>query len=106
MRLMAAWAVNAAQVGGWRGKLQQLRQSRRSGLMKSGAKAHLHRLQIEAAGLLSLGEDAAQQRSYFARDLLMDCLGRFFSCALSVSNTGRTRQIFSLTSTKDRSSCR
>jgi hypothetical protein len=74
---MAAWARNAAQFFGWRGKLQ-LSESRRSGLMKSSAKAHLHRLQIEAAGLLSLGEDVAQHSSYFARDLSMDRLGRFF----------------------------
>src|ERR1039458_1279383 len=106
MCLMAAWARNAALVGGWHGKLQQLRESRRSGLMQGGAKAHLHRLQIEDAGLLPLGEDAAQQCSYLARSLAMNRLGRFFSCALSVSITGRTRQIFSLTSTKDRSSCR
>ena len=69
MCLMAARARNAALAGGRHGKLQQLRESRRSGLMQCGAKAHLHRLQIEAAGLLPLGEDAAQQCGYFARDL-------------------------------------
>ena len=37
--------------------------------MQGGAKAHLHRLQIEAAGLLPHGEDTAQQCGYFARDL-------------------------------------
>ena len=106
MCLMAAWARNAALVGGGHGKLQQLRESRRSGLMQDGAKAHLHRLQIEAAGLLPLGEDAVQQCGYFARDLCMDRLGRFFSSAVSASFTGRARQILSLTSIKDRSSCR
>jgi len=60
MRLMAAWAGNTALLGVWRGKLQQLRESRRSGLMQGCAKAHLDRLQIEAAGLLPLGEDAVQ----------------------------------------------
>jgi hypothetical protein len=70
---MAAWARNATLVGGWHDKLQQMRQSRRSGLMQGRAKAHLHYLQIEAAGLLPLGEDTAQQCAYLARDL---CLGR------------------------------
>ena len=74
--------------------------------MQGGAEAHLHRLQIYAAGLLPLGEDAAQQGGYFARDLRVDRFGRFFSCGVSVSSTGRARQIFSLTSTKDRSNCR
>lgn len=103
---MAAWARKVALVGGWHGKLQQLRQSRCSGPMQGGAKAHLHRLQIEAAGLLPLGEDAAQQRGYFACDLCMDRFGPFFSSVVSASFTGRTRQILSLTSIKDRSSCR
>jgi hypothetical protein len=103
---MAAWARNATLVGGWNDKLQQLRQSRPSGLMQDGAKTPLHRLQIEAAGPLPLGEDTAQQCAYFARDLCLDCRGLFFSSAVSASFTGRTRQILSLTSIKDRSSCR
>jgi len=104
---MAAWARNAALLGGWYPKLQQLRQSLGSGLMQSGAKAHLHRLQIEAADLLPFGEDAAQKCGYFARYLCMDRRGCFFSWADSTASaTGRARQIFSLTSTKDRSSCR
>jgi hypothetical protein len=81
-------------------------QRRRSGLMQGSAKAHLHSLQIEAAGLLPLGKDAAQQCGYFTRDLCMDRLGLFFPSAVSASLTGRTRQILSLTSIKDRSSCR
>jgi hypothetical protein len=105
-QLMAAWARNTALAGDRRGKLQQLRESRRSGSMNGCAKAHLHRLQIEAPGLLPLGEGAAQQCSYFAHDLSMDRLARFFPSALSVSFTGRTRQILSLTSTKEHSSCR
>lgn len=46
--------------------------------MQDGAEAHLHRLQIYAAGLLPLSEDAAQQRGYFPRNLRMDRFGRFF----------------------------
>jgi hypothetical protein len=66
--------------------------------MHGGAEAHLHRLQIHATRLLPLGEDAAQQGGYFARDLRVDRFGRFFSCGVSVFWTGRTAQIFSLTS--------
>jgi hypothetical protein len=37
---------------------------------------------------------------YFARDLLTDCFGRFFSWALSdSSSTGRKRQMRKFTST-------
>jgi hypothetical protein len=67
--------------------------------MQSSAERHLHRLQIRLAGLLALGKDASQQRGYFARDLVLDRLGRFFSCGVRVFSTGRSAQIFSLTST-------
>ena len=87
-------------------KAQQLSKSRRAGLMQGSAETHFHRLQIHAAGLSSLGEDAAQQRAYFARDLGVDRFGRFFSCAVSVSSTGRARQILSLTSSSSRLSSR
>ena len=103
---MAARARDVAQFGGRFGELQQLSERRRPGLMQGGAEAHLYRLQIYGAGLLPLGEDAAQQRGYLARDLRMNRFGRFFSSGVSVSSTSRARQIFSLTSTKDRSSCR
>ena len=32
--------------------------------MQGGTEGHLHRLQIQVAGPLALGEDTAQQRSY------------------------------------------
>ena len=73
--------------------------------MHGGAQGHFHRLQIHATGLLTLGKDDVQQAGYFARDLGLDRFGRFFSSALSVSSTGRARQISTLISTKDRSSC-
>ena len=95
---MAARARDRALVGGRLGELQQLSERRRAGLMEDGAEAHLHRLQIHAPRLLPLGEDAAQQRGYFPRDLRLDRCGRFFSCGVSVSSTGRNAQIFSLTS--------
>ena len=67
--------------------------------MHGGAKRHLDRLQIRSADLFSLGEDAAQERSYFARDFRLDRRGRFFSSDVSASSTGRKAQILSLTST-------
>jgi hypothetical protein len=67
--------------------------------MQGGTEGHLHRLQIQVAGLLALGEDTVQQSGYFARDLGLDRLGRFFPSDVSVSSTGRNAQIFSLTST-------
>ena len=37
-------------------------------MMQSSAEGHLHRFQIRLAGLLAFGEDASQQRRYFARE--------------------------------------
>ena len=67
--------------------------------MHGGAKRHLDRLQIRAADLLSLGEDAAQERSYFTRDFCLDRRSRFFSSDVSASSIGRKAQILSLIST-------
>lgn len=105
-RLTAAGAGNGAPIGARLGELQQLSESRCAGLMQGGTEGHLHRLQIQIAGLLALREDAAQQRGYFAGDFGVDRFRRFFSSGVSVSSTGRARQIFSLMSTKDRSNCR
>jgi hypothetical protein len=74
--------------------------------MQSGAEGHLHRFQIGLAGAGAFGEDARQQRGYFARDLVLDGLGRFFSSGVRVSSTGRARQIFSFTSNRSRLSSR
>src|SRR5436305_1435943 len=93
----------------WFGRLakaQQVAEGGGAGMMQGSAEGQFHRLQIRLAGLLALGEDACQQRGYFARDLVLDGLGRFFSCGVSLSSTGRARQSFSLTATKDRSSWR
>jgi hypothetical protein len=86
---VAARARDDALFSGRLGELQQLSERRRSGLMQGGAEAHLHCFQIQAAGLLPLGKDTAQQRGYFARDLGMDRFGLFFSSDVSVSSTGR-----------------
>ena len=71
-------------------------------MMQSSAESHLYRLQIRLAGPPVLGEDARQQGGYFARDLLLDRLRRFFSSDVSVSSTGRARQIFSFTCNRSR----
>jgi hypothetical protein len=96
---MTARARYRALFRGRFGKLQQLTESRCPRLMHGGPECHLHRLQINTASLLPLGEDAAQQTGYFAGDLPLDRLGRFFSSGVSASSTGRKAQIFSLTST-------
>jgi hypothetical protein len=71
-------------------------------MMQGSAEGHLHCFQIRLAGLLALGEDASQERGYFARDLVLDRLGRFFSSGVSVSSTVWMRQIFSLISNRSR----
>jgi hypothetical protein len=67
--------------------------------MHGRAHQHLNGLQIDVARLADAKENGAQQLLYFARDFLLDGVRRFFSCGVSVSSTGRRRQIFSLTST-------
>ena len=99
VRLTAAWAGDGALIGGRLWEPQQLTQGCCAGLMQGGTDGHLHRLQIQVAGLLALGENAVQQRTYFARDLGMDRRGRFFSSGVNASSIGRNAQIFSLTAT-------
>jgi hypothetical protein len=60
VRLTAAGAGDGALVGSRLGEPQQLTEGRCAGLMQGGAEGHLHRLQIQVAGLLALGEDTAQ----------------------------------------------
>ena len=45
--------------------------------------------EIEHARLATRGEDHPQQPAYFFGDFLLDRFGRFFSCDVSVSSTGR-----------------
>jgi hypothetical protein len=63
---------------------------------------HLDRFQIESAGLALLLKDEPEYRAYFPLDFLTDRFRRFFSCGVSVSSPGLTRQIFSLVSIKVR----
>jgi hypothetical protein len=51
--------------------------------MHGGTHGHLDGLQIEASRLTAGVEDHAQELVYFARDFLLDRLGRFFSWASS-----------------------
>lgn len=60
-------------------KLQQCTQGAGSDLMEGDPQRILDRLQIGAAGISALGEDAAQQVVYFPRNFFMDCSSRFFS---------------------------
>jgi hypothetical protein len=57
-------------------------------------------LQIDGAGLMPVAEDDLYYPADFLGDLLLDRFSRFFSCAVKVSSTGRSFQIFSLTSNK------
>jgi hypothetical protein len=59
---------------------------------------HLGGLQVQAPRLAAAVEDDARQLVYFARDFLLDGFRLFFSPGERVSAIGRTRQIFSLTS--------
>jgi hypothetical protein len=104
--LLAAGARNGALLLGRFGEPQQLAEGGGTGLVQGGTQSHFHRFQIRPASLLALGEDACQQRGYFARDLALDRLGRFFSSGVSVSSSGRALQIFSLTSSRSRLSSR
>jgi hypothetical protein len=101
-RLVATATGKAALLFGWLAEAQQLAEGGGAGMMESRTEGRLHRFQIRLARLLALGEDTSQQRGYFARDLVLDRLGRFFSSGVSVSCAGRARQIFSLTSKRSR----
>jgi hypothetical protein len=81
------------------GACKQLRQSGGARLVDRSAQGDFYRFQIDATRLPPFGENTHHQRGYFARDLGLDRLRRFFSSGVSVSSTGRNAQIFSLTST-------
>jgi hypothetical protein len=83
-----------------RWELEQWAQCRGARPVQGGAHRHLRGFQIEAPRLAPILENHPQELIYFARDLLSDRLGRFFSCALKSCSpsTARHWQIFSLTS--------
>jgi hypothetical protein len=67
-------------------------------MVRGGARTILGRLQVEAAGFVQSRKDYVQQRRYLLGRFALDRFGRFFSCGIKASSTGRARQIFSLTS--------
>jgi hypothetical protein len=84
------------------GKLQEFGQGGSSRPMHGRAYRHLDGFQIEPPSLAAAREDRTQKLLYFARDFLVDRLGRFFSSAERVSSTGRAWQICAFTSIKVR----
>ena len=71
-----------------------------------GTYGHLQRFQIETPGLAPTLENDPQELIYFARDLLTDRFGRFFSCSVSDSSSiGRRWQILALVTINSRLSC-
>jgi hypothetical protein len=72
------------------------------GPVHSRANQHFDSLQIHTSRFHPIMQDDLQQALYFACDFVTDRLGRFFSSGLSVSSTGRARQIFSLVDTSSR----
>ncbi|HEY5047300.1 MAG TPA: hypothetical protein VII49_04695 [Rhizomicrobium sp.] len=78
---------------------QQLRQSHGAGLVHRSTDRCLDTLKIESASGLPVAKNDAKQLLYFAGDFFPDRFGRFFSWADgTVSATGRSSQIRSLTS--------
>ena len=78
MRGVAAGAGQLPLLDGWDLALQQ---SRPCGCPQPGnavPEGRLHGLQIRTAGVVALGKNTRQQRTYFPRDLRMDRSSRFF----------------------------
>jgi len=74
--------------------------------MQGRAYDSLHGFQVDGSRLAAALENHLQKLFYFAGDLLVDRLRRFFSSGVSVSSTGRARQIRSFTASNSWLSCR
>src|SRR5277367_5243626 len=98
MSRMAARTSHRVLVGRRDRELQELGQGCRASPMHGRAHGHFDGFQIQASCLTAAVEDRAQQLLYFARDLLAERFGRFFSSGEKLSSTGRARQIRSLAS--------
>jgi hypothetical protein len=61
--------------------LQQLRQGQSSGLMHGGTDNGFDRFQIEPPLVAAFLKNNAQKTVYFANDLALDLIRRFFSCS-------------------------
>ena len=97
--LLATDTQPSSLVHGGRAVMQHLAEGGGAGAVQGGTEGHLDGFQIEATAVAPLGKDSVQEGAYFARDLLMDCRTRFFSCAVQSAesaSTGRKRQICSL----------
>src|ERR1700730_6542020 len=79
---VAAGAGAGSRLGGGRGMRPQFIQQRRTRLVEGGADRHLHRLQVQATGAVTLAKDEPQPRFYFTGDFLLDGFRRFFSCGV------------------------
>ena len=86
-------------------RVQQRLEQPRASSMQGIARRLFDRFEIELAALSPIAEDDLQEPPYFFGDFLLDRFGRFFSCALKVSSTGRAWQIWVLTSTYSRLNC-
>ena len=95
--LMAARAREVRWSGAGARELQQFIQGCCAGLMQGGAQGHLDRFQIRSP-VFRARRRRGPAAVYFARDFGMDRFRRFFSSGVNVSSTGRSAQIFSLTS--------
>ena len=106
--LLAAWfviprlltAATGNVVGQRTRHAQQPLQGHCPGPMHRLPHQHLDGLQIDRARLMPIAEDNLQDSVYFLGDFLLDRFRRFFSCGVRVSSTGRSLQIFSLTSSR------
>jgi len=78
---------------------EQMLQSGRAGAVHRGAHQHLYCFQIHFAAVPAAGEDHLKQAAHLPFRFPLNRFGRFFSRGVSVSSTGRKRQICSLTST-------
>lgn len=103
LRLLAAGAGDPVVVRFWHA--QQPLHGRCPGVVHRVPHQHLDGLQINPACLMPIAEDNLQYAAYFPGNFLLDGFGRFFSCGVRVSSTGRVRQICSFTTTKERLNC-
>ena len=106
MHCVATTTGDGPLVCRWDWELQQFGQDRCPSMVHGGAHQHLGGLQFQMSRLAAAVENHTQQLAYFARDLSLDGLRRFFSCGEMASSTGRARQIFSFTSSNSWLSCR
>ena len=92
---MAARAESLARFRG--SSRQQTPEDFRTGAMHRAANQHLDRFQIDLARFAATSEHYLEQGAYFLGDFLLNRFGRFFSCGVKVSSSGRKRHSCSFT---------